>query len=111
MRILYGAFAQGQGHFSKAAVLVPMLEARGHTVRVISSGGEEPPTGYRFAGIAILPGFPTLSVRADAIRRVVSKWLDQLPRVFSHLMTIRSIVQEFAPELVISDFEPLTASP
>lgn len=26
MRILYGANSQGQGHFSKAAVLVPLLK-------------------------------------------------------------------------------------
>jgi len=112
MRILYGAFAQGQGHFSKAAVLVPLLEARGHTVRVISSGGEEPPTGYRFrwhrhfAGLSYVVGNGRTQYGAS-----LKKWLGQLPRVLSHLMKIRGIVREFAPEIVISDFEPLTASP
>ena len=112
MRILYGAFAQGQGHFSKAAVLVPLLESRGHVVRVISSGGEQPPAGYHFTWHRHFPGLSYVvrngqTQYGDSLR----SWLTQIPRLLRHLMTIRGIVREFEPEIVISDFEPLTASP
>lgn len=112
MRILYGAFAQGQGHFSKAAVLVPLLERAGHTVRVISSGGQQAPPGYHFCWHRHFPGLAYV-VRDGRTRygETLRTWIGQIPRVFSHLRTVRSIVREFSPDIIISDFEPLTASP
>jgi uncharacterized protein (TIGR00661 family) len=112
MRILYGAFAQGHGHFSKAAVLVPLLERAGHTVRVISSGGLHAPAGYDFRWHRHFPGLAYV-VRDGRTRygETLRTWVRQIPQIFSHLRTIRSIVREFSPEIVISDFEPLTASP
>lgn len=112
MRILYGAFAQGQGHFSKAAVLVPILERSGHDVRVISSGWTTPPAGYHFTWHRHFPGlsYAVTNGRPD-YRRTFSKWLRELPQVARHLWRLRKMVREFQPELVISDFEPLTASP
>jgi uncharacterized protein (TIGR00661 family) len=112
MRILYGAFAQGQGHFSKAAVLVPLLESRGHEVRVVSSGGESPPEGYSFSWHR---HFPALSYvvsegRID-YKRSFRKWLREIPAIGRHLWGIRNLVKEFQPELIVSDFEPLSASP
>jgi uncharacterized protein (TIGR00661 family) len=112
VRILYGAFAQGQGHFSKAAVLVPLLESRGHLVRVISSGGDEPPAGYRFRWHRHFSGISyVLRGGRTHYGRSFQKWVRQLPEVFGHLRELRSIVREFAPDIVLSDFEPLTASP
>jgi uncharacterized protein (TIGR00661 family) len=112
MRILYGAFAQGQGHFAKAAVLVPLLERAGHTVRVISSGGRHAPAGYVFRWHRHFPGLAYV-VRDGRTRYgdTLRTWVGQIPKVVSHLRTIRSIVREFSPDIIISDFEPLTASP
>jgi uncharacterized protein (TIGR00661 family) len=112
MRILYGAFGQGQGHFSKAAVLVPLLEQAGHIVRVISSGSQRAPAGYRFRWHRHFPGLAYV-VRDGQTRygETLRTWIGQLPQIFSHLLAVRSIVRDFCPEIVISDFEPLTASP
>ena len=112
MRIVYGTFAQGHGHFSKAAVLVPLLEARGHDVCVISSGCDQPPNGYRFRRHRHFPGMSYVFAdgRTD-FRRTFLKWLREAPDVLRSLWRLRSIVREFRPDLVISDFEPLTASP
>jgi uncharacterized protein (TIGR00661 family) len=112
LRVIYGAFAQGQGHFSKAAVLVPLLEARGHDVLVVSSGWETPPTGYAFRRHRHFPGmaYVVTNGRTDA-RRTVLKWLKESPRVMRHLWQVRTLVREFQPDLILSDFEPLTASP
>ena len=76
MRILYGAFAQGHGHFSKAAVLVPLLEAAGHEVRVVSSGGEEPPAGYRFRWHRHYPGLSYAVTRGRTdLTKTFLKWV------------------------------------
>ncbi|MDA1016296.1 MAG: glycosyltransferase [Planctomycetota bacterium] len=112
MRILYGAFAQGHGHFSKASVLVPLLEHRGHQVRVVSSGGSQPPPGYDFRWHR---HFPALSyvVKNGLIdyKKSSAKWAREFPRILGHLVKLRALVREFEPDLIISDFEPLTASP
>ena len=112
MRIVYGAFAQGQGHFSKAAVLVPLLKSRGHDVRVVSSGPEQPPAGYCFLPHLHLP---CLAYAAAGGRvqfgRSTWVWTRQIPRVFRQLGQLRQLVCEFRPDLIISDFEPLSASP
>ena len=112
MRIIYGAFAQGQGHFSKAAVLVPQLEAWGHEVRVISSGWDTPPPGYQFRWHRHFPGmsYVVTKGRTDPLR-TTWKWIRESPRVFANVWKLRRIVREFQPDLIISDFEPLTASP
>ncbi|HUG90934.1 MAG TPA: glycosyltransferase family protein [Planctomycetaceae bacterium] len=112
MRIVYGAFAQGHGHFSKAAVLVPLLESRGHDVCVVSSGPQRPPHGYRFRRHRHFPGLAYLAAggRVQYGRSAVT-WLAELPLVLGHLRTLRHVVREFEPDLIVSDFEPLTASP
>jgi len=112
MRIIYGAFAQGHGHFSKAAVLVPLLEARGHQVWVVSSGWERPPKGYRFGRHDHFPGLSYVYAngRTD-YGRSFKKWVRETPRVLRNLWRLRRLVREFQPDLILSDFEPLTASP
>jgi uncharacterized protein (TIGR00661 family) len=112
MRILYGIFAQGHGHFSKAAVLLPLLEASGHEVRVVSSGADKPPAGYNFPWHRHFPGlsYVVTNGRTD-YRKSVIKWARETPRVMGHLWKLRSLVREFEPDIILSDFEPLTASP
>lgn len=111
MRIIYGAFSQGNGHLSKASVLVPMMEARGHEVRVITSG--PPPTNcYRFNWHRHFPGvaYVTRDGRTDYLASV-RQWARDLPVVMRGIWSLRKIVREFQPELIVSDFEPMTTSP
>lgn len=112
MRILYGIFAQGHGHFSKAAILVPLLQARGHEVRLVSSGQVDPPKGYSFPWHRHLPGlsYVVTNGRTDYVRSC-AKWLRESPAVLRNVFRVRQLVREFRPDLILSDFEPLTASP
>lgn len=112
MRILYGIFAQGHGHFSKAAVLAPLLERRGHEVRVISSGADAPPAGYRFTWHRHFPGLSYVVTDGHTdYKRTFSKWIREAPRVLRHLWALRALVREFQPDVILSDFEPLSACP
>lgn len=111
MRIIYGAFAQGNGHLSKASVLVPLMEARGHEVRVITSGPT--PTGcYHFNWHRHFPGIAYVATdgRTDYMASF-RQWVRDLPKMMRGIWALRSVVREFQPDLVISDFEPMTASP
>lgn len=110
MRILYGCNSQGQGHLSKAAVLVPLLQARGHEVRLVSSG-PRPPQIYQFDWHRHLRGLPYIlrDGRTDHGRTLI-EWIRQLPGVAAAVAELKQLVREFQPELIVSDFEPLTAS-
>ncbi len=111
MRIVYGCNSQGQGHLGKAAVLAPLLEARGHEVRVISSG-PEPPASYRFRWHQHVAGlvYAIEDGHAD-VARTLRNWVRSCPALVQSLRTLKQIIREFRPDLIISDFEPLTASP
>lgn len=111
MRIVYGVNSQGQGHFSKAAVLVPRLEARGHEVFLVSSG-DAPQPGYTFTNHRHFRGL------AYAVRNgrtnyhlTAQRWIGSVHRFAQSLLMLRKFVHEIQPDLIISDFEPLTASP
>ncbi|WP_437205433.1 glycosyltransferase family protein [Planctomicrobium sp. SH664] len=111
MRIIYGCNSQGQGHLSKAATLVPLLERRGHDVRVISSG-PQPPSIYQFRWHRHLPGLPySLQQGRTDYLGTMKLWLRGIPGYVTGLTELKRIVQEFQPELIISDFEPMTGSP
>jgi uncharacterized protein (TIGR00661 family) len=111
MRIIYGCNSQGQGHLGKAAVLVPLLEARGHEVRVISSG-PTPPANYQFTWHKHVAGLVYAIENGHAdVGRTLRNWLQSSPSLLHSLKTLRRLIRDFKPELMISDFEPLTASP
>lgn len=111
MRIIYGCNSQGQGHLSKAATLVPLLESRGHEVRVISSG-PQPPSIYQFRWHRHLSGLPYVLQDGKTNHwQTVRNWIGTLPGTLGSLMDLKRMVQEFEPDIIISDFEPMTASP
>jgi uncharacterized protein (TIGR00661 family) len=111
MRILYGVHTQGQGGLAKASILVPRMEALGHEVRVVSSGLVPPPC-YSFRWHRHVSGmeYVVAGGRADSMA-TFNKWLRETPAIYSSLKTLRALCTEFSPQLVISDFEPLTANP
>lgn len=111
MRILYGVHTQGQGGLSKASVLVPLMESHGHEVRVISSGASLPGC-YRFRWHSHLPGmdYVVANGKTDYVRTFV-RWLHDSPRILRTVWHVRKLVREFQPDLILSDYEPLTASP
>lgn len=111
MRILYGVHTQGQGGLARAGVLISILERWGHTVRVVTSG-IKPPASYQFSRHTHFQGMEYVVSRGqtDYLRTFV-KWTRELPRLGSSLLGLQRVLDQFDPELVLSDFEPLTANP
>lgn len=111
MRIVYGCNAQGQGHLSKAAVLVPLLEAAGHDVRVITSGLPVPPQ-YKFSWHRHYKGLSfSCGGGRTAVRQTALQWAKVLPAVARSLASVRKMVHDWQPDLIVSDFELLTVCP
>jgi uncharacterized protein (TIGR00661 family) len=109
LRILYGVNGEGMGHATRSEVVVDSLLAR-HDVRVMASGAAFRFLADRLPLVEEIFG-PTFALKEGEIRRwatvrqsVELAW-HELPE------TIRRWVDEvddWKPDVVISDFEPLT---
>ena len=109
LRILYGVNGEGMGHATRSEVVIDSLLAR-HDVRVIASG-----TAFRFLTDR-LPRVdeifgPSFALEEGEIRRWAT--VRQNLRLARHELpeTVRHWIDEvddWQPDVVISDFEPLT---
>lgn len=107
MRILYGIQGTGNGHLARARALVPELLAQGHELDFVFSGRQREDffdmqlfgTGFKvFEGLSLI----TTAGQLDIFNTVKSNNLLCL------LKNIRQLDLE-PYDLVISDFEPVTA--
>lgn len=108
-RILYGFSGEGSGHASRSRVMMAHLLARGHAVL-----GASYDRGY--AGLkdefelVEIEGLSLASVdNRISARRTVAANLAKLGDGVRGLFRLRRACKDFAPEVVITDFEPLTA--
>jgi uncharacterized protein (TIGR00661 family) len=109
MRILYSVHGYGRGHASRALTVLPELSRR-HTLLCLAGGD---------AYTAIWPDFPVVRIPMLSFAYVpgtgrVSKWQTlrrNLPAVLDLVCrgpvfeTVRGIVREFGPDVIISDAE------
>lgn len=106
MRILYGVQTTGHGHLVRSTPVILELRRLGHQVDVLLSG--PPPDAAWLARIgAPLTTRPGLTFSADGGRiRYVGTALRARPVAF-----IRDVFRNPAPEpdLVVTDYEPITA--
>ena len=107
MRILYGVVGEGMGHATRSRVVIEHLLARGHEVRVVASGRARGYLAERVASVGDIWGL-TMAYSENEVRRwqtlarnlsgAVSGWPQNVREYFR-------IVEEFAPDAVLSDFE------
>ncbi len=109
MRVLYGVNGEGMGHATRSEVVIDSLMGR-HDVRVVTSGAAlrhlserlprvEEVFGYSFAmGEGQIQRWQTVLLNVRLARR-------ELPETLRHWI---SLVDDWKPQVVISDFEPLS---
>ncbi len=106
LRILYGVQGTGNGHLSRSREIIRRLKAQGHDVRVIVSG--RPPERLwdmeDFEPYRVLPGltFATRRGRLEPLRTLAGL------KLFRFYADIRG-EDIGGVDLVITDFEPITA--
>nr|AQS28758.1 hypothetical protein [uncultured archaeon] len=108
MRILYGVCGEGMGHASIASEVIPFLERMGHTIKVFTYG----------KGISFLKDFDVYPIRGllisyeegkvNRLKTIYSNMLD-FPKNFLHMGEIKKVIEDFKPEICISDNEPIVA--
>lgn len=109
MRIVYGVSGEGSGHSSRARVILRHLERQGHQVKVVSYD-----RGYRNLREEF-DVFETegLSIAtADNKVSLVKTFTENLARLSDgvrKLRELRALLDEFQPQVALTDFEPMTA--
>ncbi|MGM0634386.1 MAG: glycosyltransferase family protein [Pseudomonadota bacterium] len=108
-RILYGVSGEGAGHSSRAREMVPHLMSRGHDVRLVSYD-----RGLRVLdplfGCTPIAGLHIVS-RDNRVRpwRTLGANLVHAGALLDSVRRVRAVIRSFRPDVVITDFEPVTA--
>jgi uncharacterized protein (TIGR00661 family) len=112
MRILYGVVGEGMGHAMRSRVVLEHLLAQGHEIEVIASQRAAEFLGKRFAstdvhrihGLHIVYDDNRMRLGSTAIENVLSGAAAIPAQIASYF----EVVKDFAPDVVISDFESWT---
>lgn len=108
-RILYGVSGEGAGHSSRAREIVPHLRKGGHDVRLVSYD-----RGYRVLeplfGCLAINGLHIVSInnRVRPWRTLLVNFLRARQALLS-VCRVHAEIRRFRPDVVITDFEPVTA--
>ena len=111
MKILYGVNGEGMGHATRSEVVITHLLER-HDVRVVASGRALEHLSGRLPRVEEVFG-PTFAMKDGQIDRwnTVQQSLRlarrQLPETLNHWV---GLVDDWRPDVVITDFEPLCAA-
>src|SRR3989339_9224 len=108
-KIIYGVAGEGSGHASRSKILIEHLLGQGHQVKVVSHD-----KGYE----NLSPYFDVLKIsglrmtyKHNQLHYVETLFANllKLPGLQRSFQKIKNLIEEFAPQIIISDFEPLTA--
>jgi uncharacterized protein (TIGR00661 family) len=106
MRILYGVVGEGMGHATRSRVVLEHL-TKNHDVHIVVSGRARDYLAKRFENVHNIWGF-TLNYEGNSVKKwqsvlqnlkgAITGWPQNVKKYFE-------IVDEFRPDVVISDFE------
>ena len=117
MRIVYGVVTTGSGHLSRLLALLPFFEKDGHELLIVISGPGEVPTfvnerlrhhrTQRYDGLSMVEdGEGGISKRGT-----LKVFATSLPTLYDEFRHAHRMISLFAPDIIISDFDPITGSP
>ncbi|MFA6594624.1 MAG: glycosyltransferase family protein [Candidatus Buchananbacteria bacterium] len=109
MRIIYGLAGQGFGHSARSREVLKHLAAAGHDIKVFTYGQGAFFLHHDF-DVFEIPGLVLVykNNRINYLKTV----LDNTQKIYGQAREwnkVKKVFKDFAPELVITDFEPLTA--
>jgi len=107
MRILYGVVGEGMGHAIRSKVVLEWLFGQGHRVETMASSRAADFLAKRFPEVHRIHGLHMIydENRVRKSRTLWSNVRDGMRALPSQIRSYFELVDDFAPELVISDFE------
>jgi len=110
MRILYGVVGEGMGHAMRSRVVLEHLFRQGHEVVIMASGRAAEFLQKRFEGVNEIHGMHII-YEENRVRRGKTFWSNVLQGAAAlpgNIDAYFKLIETFAPEVVISDFESWT---
>ena len=107
MRILYGVVGEGMGHAMRSRVVLEHLVTQGHEVEIMASGRAVSYLQSRFGEVHAIHGLHII-YEENELRRNKTFWsnlFNGAVGVPKNIQAYFSLIEDFAPEAVISDFE------
>ncbi|MGE3063509.1 MAG: glycosyltransferase family protein [bacterium] len=112
MKILYGVSGHGNGHITRSAYIIKLLESKGHRIKVLTYGQgikyiEASKEKFDYVDIS---GFD-IYYRDGFVRnyKTFYEFVKRLPlNSAKQLFIFFKVVYDFKPHIVISDFEPFS---
>lgn len=117
MRIVYGVQSTGRGHLARFLGLKPLFDQDRHELLIIVTGVHEPPDYFFSAvGSSRVERFRGLPMIEDGVggvskRRTVNAFGRHLPRLVESMRRAHVQIGKFNPDVIVSDFDPITGSP
>ncbi len=110
MRILYGVVGEGMGHAIRSKVVLEHLVQAGHDIEIMVSGRASQFLAKHFAGVNEIHGFHMIHEdnRVRVGKTLLSNIAKGLRGVPKNILAYFELVDDFAPDVVISDFESWT---
>ncbi len=110
MKILYGVTGEGMGHAMRSRVVLEHLVKQGHDIKIMSSGRAADFLAKRFDGVNRIHGLHIVydENRVRPGKTLWSNLAKSATGVPQNIVAYFGLIQEFAPEMVISDFESWT---
>jgi len=97
--------------------LKPLLDADGHELLIIASGHDEPPSFFlESIGSSRYERMTSYKMVDDGVggiskRGTAKAFITNMPDLLSSLYQGHKLISAFDPDLIISDFDPITGSP
>jgi len=110
MRILYGVVGEGMGHAMRSRVVLEHLLGQGHQVAIMASGRAVDFLGKHFPEVTRIHGLHII-YEENRVRRGKTLWSNVLKGAAGlpkNIAAYFELIEDFAPEAVISDFESWT---
>ncbi len=110
MRILYGVVGEGMGHAMRSLVVLEHLVSHGHHVEIIASGRAVDFLSKRFSDVNEIHGLH-IAYEDNRVRKGKTFWSNVFSGAIGIPKNIKAyfeLVDDFRPEVVISDFESWT---
>jgi uncharacterized protein (TIGR00661 family) len=110
MKILYGVVGEGMGHAIRSRAVLEELFAQGHEVETMASSRAADFLAQRFPDVHRIHGLHIIyeENRVRAGRTLWSNVTEGMAALPAQIRAYFELVEDFAPDVVISDFESWT---
>lgn len=107
-KILYGVAGEGSGHSSRAKEIISYLNKKGHTVKIISYDKGYNNLSKYFKVEKIFGLHFDMKDNKVLILTTIYKNFLKTPQAAKSIKKVVKIIEDFEPNVVFSDFEPIS---